>query len=437
MPINNIDNFNELVSKYHSNPDGFAFFVGAGLSRPLFPSWASLLIEMINKADKAGLAFEKEELIEFVNKGEQFLDVAETCVNSLGATSYRNFMEEAFDKNFSLDDIPPAYLALLELANKTIITTNYDRIPEVGGQGKYRIGTNKNIPEMNRSIAKGDMVALKIHGDINDQSSIVLTSNDYQEIIHKNPSVKTMLTSLLNTKVFIFIGFSLSDPHINLILDSLKTINNGMPISHYAVISETSKFKLSAFQKKYGLNVIDYSPSDSTHSEIVELLRALNNRVSTVEIKQEESPQTISSDDELINHLSKQIESITGHGSFFVWLENQTLNIGFNSIGETISEMQREILSICKLFNFKSDLFSRINILVGKVTPPRIEFNMASPVILKIECDKQQAINYSNKKIVSNVFWENLTLQSVPNIGDPFGELSPVKIPLNAGILGS
>ena len=344
MPIEDRDLFNELVSRYQAQPESFAFFVGAGLSRPLFPGWPSLLLEMIKIADRAGLPYNKDELIQYVEKGEQYLDVAEACVEAIGTAGYRDLMEQQFDKAFKPDDIPAAYSELLGMYPKIILTTNYDRIPEVGGKGLYRVGTNNNAPEIMRSISKGHPVVMKIHGDILDQSSIVLTTSDYQRIIYSNTNTRQLLTSLLSTKTFIFLGFSLSDPHIDVILEYLKTINNDMPISHYALISEQSKFKISSFRKKYGMNLIVYKPSDGTHPEVADFVRALNTSMSSIPFAHSPTTKEINHKDKIFQYLNDKLSKETGHASYFIWLNDHTLCISFNSVGETETEMQKEIL---------------------------------------------------------------------------------------------
>ncbi|WP_197070585.1 SIR2 family NAD-dependent protein deacylase [Aeromonas allosaccharophila] len=191
-------------------------------------------------------------------------------------------MEFIFDKDFSDEDIPESYKALMDLSPKTIITTNYDRIPDRAGNGKYRIHTNKNASEASRNFANEKNIVFKIHGDITEQSSIVLKTTDYQKIINNNESTRNLLNSLLSTKKLIFVGFSLSDPHIEVILEKIKTINDGIPLSHYILLNEKSTFKISSFEKKYGVKIIPYEPSNINHPEVTEFLRSLDNSISKV-----------------------------------------------------------------------------------------------------------------------------------------------------------
>ncbi|MFM6905767.1 MAG: hypothetical protein ACKOUU_06915, partial [Acinetobacter tjernbergiae] len=106
MPIVTNKTFLELVASYHQSPEKFLFFIGAGLSQPLFPSWKSLLKEFVASAKEGGLPYDETEILKYIENGENYLDVAEACVNSMGAARYRDLMETVFDKDFLESDIP-------------------------------------------------------------------------------------------------------------------------------------------------------------------------------------------------------------------------------------------------------------------------------------------------------------------------------------------
>ena len=46
--------FEEIQQLFREHPQRVAFFIGAGLSQPLFPSWKRLLEVMIEEARKSG-----------------------------------------------------------------------------------------------------------------------------------------------------------------------------------------------------------------------------------------------------------------------------------------------------------------------------------------------------------------------------------------------
>ena len=437
MGINNQETFLELVAAYHENPDKFVFFVGAGLSQPLFPSWQEFLRELVRQAKEAGLTFDESELLGYIEKGENYLDIAEHCCDVMGSYRYRDLMEKVFDREFSESEIPEGYKALIELSPKTIITTNYDRIPDVAGKGKYRIITNRNAPEAARFFADNKNIVFKIHGDLTDQSSIVLTTADYQKMIANNQSTRNLLNSLLSTKVLIFVGFSLSDPHIGLVLENIKVINNGLSLSHYVLLNEDSKFKISSFENRFGVKVISYTPSDKSHPEVLELLRALNHEAASVPEQLEASHTVnINSPEQLIKHVESRLVDVIVGSAFSVFYNRGELCLSFTPSGETKSEIQKEILSILRIFGFESKLVNKLHIYVAMRTLPLVNFDKSQAIMIKATINYSNANRYANKEITTSTIWKLMCFYMPPGLSDVFQTETEVEFPISMGIVG-
>lgn len=437
MGINTQKTFMELVTSYHEKPENFVFFIGAGLSQPLFPSWGTLLKIFVEEAVEAGMSHDKSELIEYIEKGENYLDIAEVCVNAMGITRYRDIMEKTFDKDFSIEDIPESYTILMDLSPKMIVTTNYDRLPEIAGKGKYRISTNNNAPEASRFFADNKNTVFKMHGDITDQSSIVLTTSNYQEIINNNKSTRLLLDSILSTKILIFVGFSLSDPHMDTILDNIKSINNGMPLSHYVLLNESSSFKISSFEMKYGVKVISYKPSNASHPEVIELLRALNHESGSV-IENTLIPDTliIKDPEALISHLNVAIEEVIVGSGFSIFYFDTDIYLSFTPTGETKGEIQKEILSIIRLMTFDCPIVNNININVIAKTSPLINFDESQAILIKIKVKYTDAKKYVAKEISTITLWKQLRFYSSEGLSNIFQTEEKMEFPMSIGIIG-
>ena len=346
-------------------------------------------------------------------------------------------MEEVFDKNFSENDIPESYRCLVDLSPKTIITTNYDRIPDIAGKGRYRIITNKNASEGARLLSTDKNIVFKIHGDITDQSSIVLTTSEYQELINNNTKTNLLLSSLLSTKVLIFVGFSLSDPHIDAVLNNIKSINNGIPISHYVLLNETSKFKISSFEKKYGIRIISYDPTDSSHPEIVSFLRALSHETSENPEKIDEKIRTKITDiDGLIKHIDKEVrETIIGSG-ISVFYQNRDIYLSFTPTGETKGEIQKEILSIFRSMNFECEILDNLNILMIAKTPPYNHVDKSQNIFIKAKIKFLDAKKYSDRQISTSTLWRLINFYSPTSLSDFLKIEEKIEFPMSTGIVG-
>lgn len=437
MAIKTKKSYLELIESYHKNQEKFVFFVGSGLSQPLFPSWCKLLEELLEIAKESNPSYDESELKQYIKDGVHYLDIAEACVRVINPNKYRDLMEKIFDKEFTLDDISEGYKALMALSPKLIITTNYDRIPDIAGKGRYRSCTNKNAPEAMRSIVDGKNVVFKMHGDITDQSSIVLTASDYQKIIHNNPSTQSLFKNLLSTKVLIFIGFSLSDPHIETILENIKSINKDIPLSHYVLLNEESTFKITTFENKYGVKIISYTPENDKHPEVADLLRALNHEIGEIpEATEKKIISEISDINILLKYLDKAIsDTIVGSG-VSIFYENNDIYLSFTPMGETMSEIHKEILSIIRLINFECKLFNNLIILAIAKTPPSIEVDKSQIVFLKAKMKYLDAKNYAEKQISTSTMWKLIEFRFPASISNIFQNEQKMDFPLSTGIVG-
>jgi hypothetical protein len=94
--VEDIPNLKDLITDFQSLEDRFTFFVGAGLSLPIFPLWDQVLLRLINKCDEKNLlsTTDKDELLELLNQKKDYLDIASTCVEALETYEYRAFIEE-------------------------------------------------------------------------------------------------------------------------------------------------------------------------------------------------------------------------------------------------------------------------------------------------------------------------------------------------------
>ena len=102
---------------------------------------------------------------------------------------------------------------------KTIITTNWDTYFE-----DYCGAVPITIPEDISLFDESSRHVLKIHGSINNLSSIVATKLDYDACYERlqNGVIGAQLKSILATKTVVFIGFSFGDEDFSQILKYLK-----------------------------------------------------------------------------------------------------------------------------------------------------------------------------------------------------------------------
>ena len=266
----------DFLKIYRDRPDDVVFFIGAGLSMPLFPSWTAALNELVAQASRRfGYSTDKQEDLKMMLREGKFLDVADACARDLGENNYRAFIEQNFDRDFAPENVPRAYAALFDLRPQTILTTNYDRIPEVGGRGEYRIFTNTNIAEADSAIQNRRPTVIKLHGNVTQQSSIVFTRAEYQNT-YQNQSFKDFLVAVFRLKTVIFLGFGLTDAYFNFVLENIFSANQRILQGKYALIEGFSPVEVQSKERSYGINVIPYQKSDDSHPEVLDFIRLLS-----------------------------------------------------------------------------------------------------------------------------------------------------------------
>lgn len=260
-------------------------FLGAGISsgckndegiRP--PTWEKLL-ETANS--KVNLPNDENKLVNELIKKGLLLDAAEIIFDSVSTADKRALFDEQLAKpRFR----PCAYHKLIQDINpKIVITTNYDQLYEqqcdalVAGNGyavkKY---TDKTILN---DIRSKDNLIIKAHGCITEKENIILTRSDYFRIKQENGDFYKVLDSLLTVSTVLFLGCSMTDPDIQLILENTN-ISAKSDHPHYAVMAKGQHKAINkAMRKSYNIDILEYDNADGTHSELEEGLLELVEKV--------------------------------------------------------------------------------------------------------------------------------------------------------------
>lgn len=277
-PLNETPNLLTLLELYAHHPERLACFTGAGLASPLFSRWQGVLEQFVNECESQGkLHYDKGELQDKIRRGEDYLDIADACALALGVSGYHEFIRRRFNIQFSFDDVPPAYRELLELEIRAILTTNWDRIPEVGGRGAYNIFTNRRVPDAIRANAERQKLVMMLHGEANDGKSLVFTREDYKRIIYRNEQpLIDFLKMVFMSDTVLFIGFSFTDPHLDMVLSAIHATHAGNVQPHYVLLPNVNNFRKDALERNYGVRVIPYTPSDESHPEVLQFVRLLS-----------------------------------------------------------------------------------------------------------------------------------------------------------------
>jgi hypothetical protein len=114
--------------------------------------------------------------------------------------------------------------AIINLKFPTIYTTNYDRWIEIAFQRRSQHFVKiANVGDFTK-IVDGVTQIVKLHGDFDDDSSLVLTESSYFERLAFESPLDLKLRSDTIGKSVLFVGYSLSDVNVRYLLYKLHRL---------------------------------------------------------------------------------------------------------------------------------------------------------------------------------------------------------------------
>ena len=248
------ENVKRILTKIHnaSEQGSLSFFVGAGVSMLSGqPSWTDLLNNIKSICDEVGnknvKKGEVDKIIELIledkkknklinsirnikskkntesgyNSSKDNYAKAQVTFDALGCSKekFSEIVKFCFNEDAESNEI---HEKILTLNPASIITTNFDNLIETACNSKYENYVTVASDDEVSSI-QGRHFILKIHGDF-DRKNIVFTEDSYLDYERNFPLISRILTSILATNTVVFIGYSLSDFNIRLLVNLLKPL---------------------------------------------------------------------------------------------------------------------------------------------------------------------------------------------------------------------
>jgi hypothetical protein len=116
---------------------------------------------------------------------------------------------------------------------------------------------------------------VKLYGDLDQYTTIVLARQDYETFFRDREELITLLRSQLSSKTMLYLGWSHTDPHFNLILgelrDKLDYLRTG-----YAVMFNVPEATRDDLQNRRKITIVDLPQGDSPTDQITKWLTELS-----------------------------------------------------------------------------------------------------------------------------------------------------------------
>lgn len=209
-------------------------FVGSAASYDSgLPSWKAL-VDSMNEA--------------LESPSDDFLKTAELYHLLYGRNVYYKKIEEYFPS-----ESRPNYLheLILRLAPQHIVTTNWDDLIEKA----IAISSEFYLPVANdHSLAasSGSKFLVKMHGDFHSRN-IVFKESDYHSYSDNFPLIENFIKSLFSTHVVLFVGYSISDYNLNLILSWIRNRTGDAPPIYTLLPSDSISFEETSYLQNKGV----------------------------------------------------------------------------------------------------------------------------------------------------------------------------------------
>ena len=267
--------FDKLINDIINNK--CILMVGSGISQNSFgknrknlPNWYQFLDSFINWQYENNKYTKKDffEIKKLLRDKSKFQIIAGDLIERTNKEEFKEFLEDTF----SPKAIYPSYLhdLLCLFPFRAIITTNYDNLIE---KAFYEL--NKRFPKIISyiDIKKGaeipqNFFIAKIHGDINDPSTVVISQIDYMNLIHRNPNYIKFLKNIFQDFTILFTGYSFSDPDIQFIVNKLSFEDNYCYL--ITDIEEISQIECERYFKDRKIITLEFDNIDKSYNRLDE-----------------------------------------------------------------------------------------------------------------------------------------------------------------------
>ena len=283
MPLSNVVSgtarglIEDIRDLFHrANPNTVLPVIGAGLSSPHLPGWAALLQELIAKASP-----EHHSALTTGLRAGRFLDVAallevDPRVQAAGITdSIRRHYERPRMPR------PEIYDCVARLPVTHFVTTNYDPWLKDAVSRKLdaapRIYTPWDDAAWENLGQSSPPLVLMLHGDADRPSTCILSASMFRRLTH-HQAFQRGFSGLIQGRSLLFLGHSLRDPDLVLMLDAWADVmgestSGTLAPRHYLLTTAVDALERTRLLG-LGIHVVEYGPPGD-HTALPDVLEFL------------------------------------------------------------------------------------------------------------------------------------------------------------------
>ncbi|MFD9094228.1 SIR2 family protein [Streptomyces collinus] len=166
---------------------------------------------------------------------------------------------------------------ITQLPCDTYYTTNHDELLEETLRQQHQGFAAVVSEEAARTFAeRRGKVVRKIHGTISQPDTLIVTRSDYADFASESRFSIDALRNDLTQRVFLFVGYSLTDPDFNSVYDHVLYGMGRMRQTHFICINGPTELEVQDL-RQCGIEVIDLAlwPGRTEAQRLISFLQAL------------------------------------------------------------------------------------------------------------------------------------------------------------------
>lgn len=363
------------IIRHAQENNQLVIFVGAGVSKNSgMPSWTELIASIAEKIgyqhgdpcyscerrDKECPKIECEGRHTYTQ--DELLRIPEYYFQSDTSDNHMEYYDFIQTKLRTDNESNPIDNEIFNLIPHHIITTNYDSLLERSNNsftGLYTV-----VSQDSDLLSKAnERYIIKMHGDLAIPKSIVLKESDYIDYEQDHPLISTFIRSLLVNHTFLFLGYSLNDYNLNLIIGWINYFQKKYMVEerpkNFLITNNTPFEYEQARQESKNIFIIDISSIPNSIIERVAVPDALNSDIGRkmfTYLRAISDPTTLSSFIPLEKTLEDKYATLKSYNkiSYYDFIQTQNLGRTFFAATELVfydDEWYEKVLGILQSGN--------------------------------------------------------------------------------------
>lgn len=252
----------KLISDLRGN--NVIAWIGAGLSIGAgYPSWSGLVREIARDIDDG--RWTDVNIQQWAEKEAGISpEWAAEVLRRADPHAFNESLKKQLDQRGPVDSITHALLALLPF--KGYVTTNFDTLMEdaLSGFTGYKPQVYRKNTAMDMFTDRSEKkFVYKIHGDLSDEDSIVLTESQFYGL-QRDDIYNRVISWIFSKHTVMCMGYSLRDRDFRAMLDERYRIFQGNcpPIYAFVPSGGICKEEAECYSKQYNLQIVGIDPQN-------------------------------------------------------------------------------------------------------------------------------------------------------------------------------